>query len=167
MTDFSQHSLVHADGRVEAVNGPGPAVELVGNRIELLLAVDRQVHALGQILSNEPVDVLETAQMPRAVRVAEVHLHACVGRQLRVPGHLLALVVRQRLAHRLGNAAQLGRKAFQRRSCCGVSELVASITRRELRSTSTPTAERFPAPLMRSPFQCPGKALSFASGGRT
>lgn len=72
---------------------------------------------------NESVDVLTTAPLPRAVRVAEVHLHARVGCQLRFSGHFFALVVRQRLAHWFGNAAQLGRKAFQRRSCCGVSEL--------------------------------------------
>ncbi len=42
-----------------------------------------------------------------------------------------------------------------------------SSTRRVLHSTSTPTAERLLAPLMRSPSQCPGMSRSSASGGRT
>lgn len=48
MTDFFPHGLIDADGRVVAVNGSRPTVELFGNRIELILAVDRQVHALGR-----------------------------------------------------------------------------------------------------------------------
>lgn len=90
----------------------------IGNRNELLLAEDRQISALGQVQPERPVDVLATASLPRGVRVTEVALDARVGRQLRMPGHLLALVIiGKRLAHRLGNAAELGRKALQGR--CG------------------------------------------------
>lgn len=70
------------------------------------------------------------------MRVAEVRLDARVSAQLGMPGHLFALVVRQRLEHGLGNAAQLCRKAFQGRCGRGVGELFQH-TRRELRSTST------------------------------
>lgn len=47
------------------------------------------------------------------------------------------------------------------------SGMRASSTRRVVRSTSTPTLDSLPAPLIRSPSQCPGISLSFTSGGRT
>lgn len=123
LTNFFQHGLVDADRRVEAMDRARPVVELVGNRIELRLAVDRQIVALGKVLPDQPIDVLAAAALPRAVRVAEVHLDSRAGCQLRMPGHLLVLVVRQRLAHRFGNAAQRGGKAFQRRCYGSVGQL--------------------------------------------
>ena len=123
MIELVQHGLVDADGRVEAVDGARAVVEQVGNRIELLLAVHRQVCALGQELTDQPVGVLAGATLPRAVRVTEVHHHARVGRQLSMARHLLALVVGQGLAHRLSNAAQLGRESLQRRGGRGIGQL--------------------------------------------
>lgn len=123
LTKFFQHGVVHADVRVVVVNSPRPAVELDGNRIDEFLAVDRQVNPIVQVLSNEPVAVLSTAPLQWAARVAEVHLHVRVGRQFSVPGYHLALLVSQRLAHRFANAAQLGCKAVQLRSCYSVSQL--------------------------------------------
>ena len=52
MIELVQHGLVDDDRRVEAVDGARAVVEQVGNRIELLLAVHRQVCALGQELSK-------------------------------------------------------------------------------------------------------------------
>ena len=123
LTDFFQHGLVDADRRVEVVDGAWSAVELIGNRIELRLAVNRQIGALWQVLADQPIDVLAAASLPRAVRITEVNLDARVGAQLCMPGHLFALVVRQRMAHGFGNAAQLGRKAFQCRCGRGVGQL--------------------------------------------
>lgn len=120
MTDFSQHGLVDVNRRVQPTDGAWPAVELVGNLIELFLAVDRQIGALGQVLPDQVVDVCANAQLPRAVRVAELDFHARIRCQLRMLGHLLALVIRQHLADGLGNAAQLGRKVLQGR---GVRQL--------------------------------------------
>lgn len=42
----------------------------------------------------------------------------------------------------------------------------ASSTRRLLRSTRTPTEDLLPAPLMKSPSQCPGMTRSSTSGGQ-
>lgn len=53
------------------MDGTRAVVEQVGDRIELLLAVDRQVRALGQVLKDQPVGVLARAALPRAVRVTE------------------------------------------------------------------------------------------------
>ena len=55
LIELFQHRLVDHDGRVEAVNGARAGVEQVGNRIELLLAVHREVGALGQVLTDQPV----------------------------------------------------------------------------------------------------------------
>lgn len=104
------------------MDGAWPVVELVSNRIELRLAVNRQIRALGQVLPDQPVDVLAVAALLRAMRVTEVDLDARVGTQLCMPRHLFALVVRQRLAHGLGNAAQLSGKPFQCRGRRGVGQ---------------------------------------------
>lgn len=71
-------------------------------------------------MSTRAIDVHAATKLPEAVRAAEVLLDTHVERQLCMPGHLLALVVRQRLTHWFGNAAQFGSDAFNRRSCGGV-----------------------------------------------
>jgi len=118
------------------VNGTGPVAELIGDRIKLILAVDRQITALVLVLPNQTIDILRTAPLPKAMRAAKVYIYPRVGCQLCMSGHLLALVIRQRLRHGMGWAMlKLHR--------------LASTTNRELRSTSTPTAERLLARLMR------------------
>ena len=47
------------------------------------------------------------------------------------------------------------------------SGILHKSTIRLLRSTNTPTADLFPAPLIKSPSQCPGMRRSLTSGGRT
>ena len=98
-------------------------VEAVGDGIELVLTVDREVGALGQVLAQQPVGVLAGAALPWAVRVAEVHAHAGGGAELLVTRHLLALVVGQALAHRCGDGIELGREACQRRGGGGIFHL--------------------------------------------
>src|SRR5690554_3273798 len=88
--ELFQHGLVDGDRRVEAVDGARAVVEPVGDRIELFLAVDRQVRALGQVLAQQTVDVLATAPLPRTARVAEVDPDAGGLSQLRVARHFLA-----------------------------------------------------------------------------
>jgi hypothetical protein len=46
-------------------------VDFVGNGIELLLAVDRQVCTLWQVLAHQPVHVFIGATVPGAVRFAK------------------------------------------------------------------------------------------------
>ena len=123
MSEFVQHGLVYADGRVEAVDGARAVVEQVGNRIVLLLAVHRKVRALGQVLAAQAVGVRAGAALPGAVRVTEVHHYACVGSQIVMARHLLALVVGQGLAHRLDDVAQPGREALQRRGRRRIGQL--------------------------------------------
>ena len=88
-------------------------VDFIGNGIELLLAVDRQVCALWQVLAHQPVHVLIGATLPGAMRVAKVHSNARVLTELFVHRHLPALVIGHALAQRLGNAQQLVREALQ------------------------------------------------------
>lgn len=47
-------------------------IQLIGNRIQMFLAVDRQVRTFGQILADQAADVLVAATQPRAVRITEV-----------------------------------------------------------------------------------------------
>jgi hypothetical protein len=54
-TKFFQHGLVDADRRVEAMDVAWLVVELIGNRIKLRLAVNRQIGALGQVLPDRSV----------------------------------------------------------------------------------------------------------------
>lgn len=60
MIELVQQGLVDHDGRVEAVDGTRAVVEQVGNGIELLLAVDGQVGALGQVLAYQAVSLPAT-----------------------------------------------------------------------------------------------------------
>ena len=61
---------------MKGVSRAWPAVQTVGNCIEFVLTVDREVRAFGQILAQQPVGVLTGAALPGTVRVAEVHVHA-------------------------------------------------------------------------------------------
>lgn len=79
---------MHTEVLLEDTDGPWWVAELIDDRIYLRLAVDRQIGAHGQVLPDQSVDVRATAALPRAVRVTEIHLHARVRCQLRVPGHL-------------------------------------------------------------------------------
>ncbi len=101
------HGPVDADGWEVAVDRPWPLVEPISDRIELFLAVERQVSALRQVLSQEPVGVLAGPSLPGAMGVAEVDLHPGLGGQLGMARHLFALVIGQRLAHRFSNAVEL------------------------------------------------------------
>lgn len=109
-----QHRCEDLPGGVESMSWTWPTVQAVGNGIENDLAVHRQVRALGQVLAQQSVGVFTGAALPGAMRVAEVDLPAGVGGQFRMPGHLLALVVGQGLAHRCGNQIEIGGKAGQR-----------------------------------------------------
>lgn len=87
----------------------------------------RKIGALGQKLAQQPIGVLARAPLPGTVRVAEVHPHArCLG-QLPVPGHFLALIVGQRLAQRLCNQVELGRKRRQRALSRGIGQPFAQM----------------------------------------
>ena len=85
---------------------------LIGNRIQLLLALDRQINPFGKLLPNQAVDVLTTAPLPMAMEVTEAHPNPRVGRQLCISGHLFALVIGERFSSRLGNAVQFVRKSL-------------------------------------------------------
>ena len=64
---------------------PGSVVDFIGNRIQLLLAVARQVGALGKVLANRAVHVLVGAPLPGAVWITEVYGNTCGFGQLFVP----------------------------------------------------------------------------------
>src|ERR1700751_1597318 len=99
------------------------AVEAVGDAIEFVLAVDREVSALRQILPQQPVGVLAGTALPWTVRIAEVHAHAGGGAELLMPGHFLTLVVGEALAQWCGDRIQLGSEARQCRGSGGIFHL--------------------------------------------
>ena len=61
-----------------------PAIERRSHGREVIGAVRAQVGALREVLPQQPIGVLVRAALPRAVRVAEVHLHAGVDPQPRM-----------------------------------------------------------------------------------
>ena len=101
----------------------GPVVDLIGNSVELLLAVAREIRALGQVLAHQAVGVLVGATLPRAVGVTEVHRDARAAAQLLVHGHLSALVVRHALAHGWRDPQQLVREGLHHINRTGRLEL--------------------------------------------
>ena len=104
---------VNRQGRSYSQSFAGAVVDFIGDGVQLLLAVARQVGAFGQVLAHQAVGVLVAASLPWAVRVAKVHGHAGVDGQLFVQRHLFALVIGERLAHGLGNGTQLVREGLQ------------------------------------------------------
>ena len=71
----SQVFVVDLQRGVESMPLPGPGVEAQGDLVEFVLTVDRQVRALGQVLTQQAVGVLVAAALPGAVRVGEVDRH--------------------------------------------------------------------------------------------
>lgn len=108
MRDFLQHGFVDRNLRIKAVDSTWLTVEPIGNAVEIFLAVYRQVRSFGQILAQQPVDILTAAALPRAARIAKVDLNASQCRQLGMARHLLATIVGQSLAHRPRRLWRLG-----------------------------------------------------------
>src|SRR5258708_11134185 len=94
-------------------------VQAVGDGVEFVLTVDREIRALGQVLAQQPVGVLTGAALPRAVRVGEVDLDAGGRAEFLMARHLLALVVGEALAQRCGDRVEFGSEARQARSSGG------------------------------------------------
>lgn len=86
-------------GAIPAEGLPGPDIQGPGDVVELVLGVDAQVRALGQILPEQAIRVLVDAALPGAVRVGELDRHARVPAELLVRRHLPALVVGQAPRH--------------------------------------------------------------------
>lgn len=70
-----------------------PLVEAIGDRLELLLAVEGQVRALRQVLSEEPMGVLAGAALPGALGVAAGDLDSGLSGQFGMARQLLPLVI--------------------------------------------------------------------------
>jgi transposase InsO family protein len=84
-------------GRCHPVEGfPWSPVESGGNGGERRGAMHAQICALRKVLAQQSIGVLVGAALPRALRIAEVDLDACVDFKRRVLGHLGALVPSQR-----------------------------------------------------------------------
>ena len=54
------------------MDSPWPLVEPIGDRIELLLAVEGQVRTLRQVRSEEPMGVLAGAALP-----GDIYIFSC------------------------------------------------------------------------------------------
>lgn len=78
--------------------GTRPAVEAVGDGVEVILTVDRKVRALGWILAQQTVGVPAGATLPEVMRVTELDLHAGGCSEFLMARHLLALIVRGALS---------------------------------------------------------------------
>ena len=79
-----EHPDENDQRRLEGVRGARPGVQAVGDFVEMFLAVDAQVRAIGQVLAQQAVRVLAGAALPRPVRVTEVHRDARSSRQILV-----------------------------------------------------------------------------------
>jgi transposase-like protein len=84
--------------RLEAERLPGPAVEPARDPVQVRLRVHRQVRPPREVLAQQEAGVLIRPALPRALRVAEVHLHVCRHREVLVRRHLEPAVPRERPA---------------------------------------------------------------------
>lgn len=126
--------------REPVVSGAWSGIQTISDAVQIVLAEDAQVRALGQVLAQQPVGVLASAALPGAVWIAEVHRHAGASCEVLVARQFLALVIGQALAHRLGNELSLALKPASADAAVA-SSIFASSTRRLERSTSTPTED--------------------------
>lgn len=113
----------HLNGEFPAQCLSRSGIEQVGNLVQPLLAHQRQIGALGQVLPEQAVRVLVTAPLLRAVRVSEVDLHSCARCQLRMPGHLAALVMGHGFQQCRCHPRKFSRHRFQRGVCGGRIQL--------------------------------------------
>lgn len=90
----------------------GALVEHLLVSAELLIRDQRQIGALGQVVTNASVLTFAGAAFPRAVRVAEEDLKLEVGGKPLMLGHLLALVVSERLKQVCGDSIEFTRKGL-------------------------------------------------------
>ena len=90
-----------------------PAVQAIGDSIEFVLTVDRQVGAFGKVLIQQFVGVFASAALQRAVWVAEVPPYACGGGKFLMPREFLALVICEALPQGFRNRVEFGEEAGQ------------------------------------------------------
>lgn len=119
----SQNLSEDLQRRVPVQRGARSRVEVVSNLVEVLLRVDGQIGALGQVLAQQAVGVFARAALPRAVRVTEVDTHVGRGRQFGMSGHFATLIVGQGLTQRLDERLQFGREGGERRCSSRIGHL--------------------------------------------
>ena len=88
--------------RFPAKGFAGSCIESGRDGGDRLGSMGTEVGALREVLTQQPVGVLVGGPLPRAVRIAEVDLHACVDPEPRMFGHFGALVPGQRPPQLLG-----------------------------------------------------------------
>ena len=93
-------------GREIAQSAAGSIVDLLGDGGEVGLVIGDH-RALGQILPVEPVRVLVAGPLPGRVGIGEVDRHRRGQGDLRVLGHLAALVPYQRGLHHPGQLGEV------------------------------------------------------------
>lgn len=101
-----------------------PGVEHPLEGVQLLLAVLREVGALGEELANQAICVLVGAALPGAVGIGEVDLQTGALSLGFVARHFLALIVGQGSAQASRDAFEGSAEALQRRFGIGRVEFV-------------------------------------------
>lgn len=55
---------IDLDGLAPAQRHPGAPIELIGNGVQILLAIAAQISPLGEVLAQEPIGVLVAPALP-------------------------------------------------------------------------------------------------------
>lgn len=97
-----------------------PNIEFVRDCVQLLLAYTRQIRTLGQILTDQAIDVLVATPLPGDVRVAEVNSYTGALGDLGVTRHFAALIVRKRFARSQRHTIQRRTEPLYGRSGSGI-----------------------------------------------
>jgi len=98
---LSEQVVKHLCRRFPIQRFTRPGIEGGRHGSNLLGAVHAQIRAFREVRAQQPVGIFVGATLPRAVRVAEIDLHAGVDLQACVLGHLSPLIPRQRPAELL------------------------------------------------------------------
>ena len=151
-------------GKVETLSRA--RVQSVGDGVQLALGITGQVRTLGQVLAQQAIGVFVGATLPRRMRIGKEDLEREPLRQLLVLGHLFAPSYVSVFRSGAGTCRNFFVKP-SRALLASVPPILAKITRRVVRFTKVPTADRSRAPLIRSPSQWPGTVRVATSAGRS
>ena len=91
--------------------GTRPAIETIGDAVEVILAEDREVSTLWADTGVAGRWCSRRCHAATGVRVAEADPHTGSSDELLVARHFLALIAREALSWRRGDEVELGREA--------------------------------------------------------
>lgn len=95
----------------------GSSVQALGDRVQFVLGVARQICAFGEVLAQQPSGMLSGPALPRTLRVSKAHSDGEPLSQTVVRSHLVAAIIGQGFPQRGRDVPELLGKPVARTLC--------------------------------------------------